>query len=39
MIPPTEIRNIGGTGLVVRVTINSVLDMFRGIKEEALIRQ
>lgn len=39
MVLPSEIGNIGGTGLVVRVTVGSVSDMFRGIQEEAFIRQ
>lgn len=39
MVLPTEIDNIGGTGLVVRVTVSSVSDMFRSIKEEAFTRQ
>ena len=33
-----EIRNIGGTSLVVRVTISSVLDMFRESKKMQLFR-
>lgn len=33
MVPLTEISNIGGTSLVARVTISSVLEMFRALKK------